>query len=250
MKKRKLIVAAAGLAAMIGMAGSTSVALADQIYVPWYDAGSKAEEKAMNKTVRQTIKYIDKDTGKQMAKDTKNNVQVITFHRQEQWDRKTKKPTGVYTGWDGPKSTKAVHSYEYPGYTASKKVVSAHEYNATDSDRVITVFYTRNPVKKSTQRKAVTRTIKIYRPKKGLKKVVQKVYVKRTVETDLKTHEKHYGLWSNAYWKAYKVPQYKGYKASKKIVKKQNVVKTIKNKTGMVRTIENKTVKITYTKNK
>lgn len=249
MKKRKLIIAAAGLATMIGMESSTSVAFADQSDILYRAAKSETEKYAMTKTVRQTIRYIDKDTGKQMDKYTKDNVQVITFHRKELWDRKTKKPTGVYTNWDGPKTTKAVRSYEYPGYTASEKVVPKQVYKATDHDRVITVFYTKNPVRKSTQRKAVTRTIKIYRPKKGLKKVVQKAYIKRTVETDLKTpHEKTYGMWSNAYWNAYKVPQYKGYKASKKIVKKQNVVKTIKNKTGIIRKIENKIVKITYKK--
>lgn len=248
MKKRNSIIAAASLAAMLGMAASSSIALADQIYIPWYAADSKAEEEAMTKTVRQTIKYVDKDTGKQMAKDTKDNVQVLTFHRQELWDSDAKKATGAYTDWDGPKSTEAVDSYEYPGYTASKKVVPAHEYNADDEDQVITVYYTKNPVKKSTQKRTVTRTIKIYRPKKGLKKVIQKAYLKRTVKTDVKDKTKTYGMWSNAYWKAYKVPQYKGYKASKKIVKKESVVKTIKNKTGMVRKINNKIVKITYKK--
>lgn len=238
-KKIKPIIVAAGLAAMIGMVGSASVAMADQIYVPWYATAGQGEKAAMTKTVKQTIKYIDKSTGKQMTKLTKDNVQVITFHRQEQWDTETKKPTGVYTDWDGPKSTQAVDSYEYIGYTASKKVVPAQKYSADDEDRVITVYYTRNPVKRSTQTKKITRTIKIYRPKKGLKKVVQKAYIKRKVTTDLKTHKKTYGKWSTSSWKAYKVPKYKGYKASKKTVKKQKVTSKTKNKL----------VKITYKKN-
>lgn len=244
---KKKIIAAAGLAALSSMAFS-SVALADQAYIPWYAANSKEEEEAMTKTVRQTIKYVDKDTGKQMAKDTKDNVQVLTFHRDEEWDKDAKQATGVYTDWDGPKSTKSVNSYKYPGYTASKKVVSAHTYNADDEDQVITVYYTKNPVKKSTQKRTVTRTIKIYRPKKGVKKVVQKATIKRTVKTDVKDHFKTYGKWSNAYWKAYKVPHYKGYKASKKTVKKERVIKTIRKKSGMVQKINNKVVKITYKK--
>ena len=65
------------------------------IYVPWYAADSKAEEEAMTKKVKQTIKYIDKETGKQMAKDTKDNVQTLTFHRKELWDIKDGKPTGM-----------------------------------------------------------------------------------------------------------------------------------------------------------
>ena len=120
------------------------------IYVPWYVADSKAEEEAMAKKVKQTIKYIDKDTGKQMAKDAKDNVQTLTFHRKELWDIKDGKPTGAYTDWDGPKSTKAVDSYEFIGYTASKKVVPAHKYSADDENKVIKVYYTQNPKKKST----------------------------------------------------------------------------------------------------
>lgn len=239
-KKIKPIIAAAGLAAMIGMAGNTSVALADQIYVPWYSVSDKAEKQAMIKTVRQTIKYVDKANGKQMTKLTKDNVQVITFYRQEQWDTETKKPTGVYTDWDGPKSTKPVDSYEFEGYTPSQKVVPAQSYKASDHDRVITVFYTKNPVKRSTQTKKITRTIKIYRPKKSVKKVVQKAYIKRKVTTDLKTHKKTYGKWSTSSWKAYKAPKYKGYKVSKKAVKKQKVTSKTKNKL----------VKITYKKSR
>ena len=239
-KKIKPIIAAAGLSAMIGMAGSTSVALADQIYVPWYATANKDEKAAMTKTVKQTIKYIDKANGKQMTKLTKDNVQVITFHREEQWDTEAKKPTGTYTDWDGPKSTKPVDSYEFEGYTPSQKVVPAQSYKANDHDRVITVFYTKNPVKRSTQAKKITRTIKIYRPKKSVKKVVQKAYIKRKVTTDLKTHKKTYGKWSTSSWKAYKAPKYKGYKVSKKTVKKQKVTSKTKNKA----------VKITYKKNR
>ena len=228
MKKRKSIVAIASLATMISLAApavanaatdtdtTTDVATDSNteptlIFVPWYAADSKAEEEAMTKKVKQTIKYIDKDTGKQMAKDTKKNVQTLTFHRQELWDIRDGKPTGAYTDWDGPKSTKAVKSYKFPGYTASQKVVPAHKYSADDEDQVIKVYYTQNPKKKSTQKRTVTRTIKIYRPKKGVKKVVQKAHIKRTVYTDTKDHFKTYGKCSYAYWKAYKEQKFKVY---------------------------------------
>lgn len=260
-KRRKSLTLVASLATMISLttpavANAATDATADTntdtnlIYVPWYAADSKAEEEAMTKKVKQTIKYIDKDTGKQMAKDTKDNVQTLTFHRKELWDTKDGKPTGAYTDWDGPKSTKAVDSYEFIGYTASKKVVPAHKYSADDGNKVIKVYYTQNPKKKSTQKRTVTRTIKIYRPKKGVKKVVQKAHIKRTVYIDTKDHFKTYGKWSNATWKAYKAPKFKGYTAKPKIVKKEKVAKTIKNKHGMVIKINNKTVKIKYTKNK
>lgn len=265
-KRRRSIVAVASLATMISLAApavanaatdtTDANTVADsntestKIYVPWYATTNKDEQAAMTKTVKQTIKYIDKDTGKQMTKLTKDNVQILTFHRQEQWDTSTGQPTGVYTDWDGPKSTKAVDSYEYIGYTASKKVVPAHKYSVDDSNKVIKVYYTQNPKKKSTQKRTVTRTIKIYRPKKGVKKVVQKAHIKRTVYTDTKDHFKTYGKWSNATWKAYKAPKFKGYTAKPKIVKKEKVAKTVKNKHGMVIKINNKTVKITYKKNK
>lgn len=268
-KRRRSLIAVASLATMISLAApavANAATDADSntdtntdtdsntdtnlIYVPWYAADSKAEEEAMTTKVKQTIEYIDKDTGKQMAKDTKDNVQNLTFHRQELWDIKDGKPTGAYTDWDGPKSTKAVKSYKFPGYTASQKVVPAHKYSADDENKVIKVYYTQNPKKKSTQKRTVTRTIKIYRPKNGVKKVVQKAHIKRTVYTDTKDHFKTYGKWSNAYWKAYKAPKFKGYTAKPKIVKKEKVAKMIKNKHGIVIKISNKTVKIKYTKNK
>lgn len=256
-KRRRSLTLVASLATMISLAApavanAATDATADTntdadsntdtnlIYVPWYATDSKAEEEAMTKKVKQTIKYINKDTGKQMAKNAKDNVQTLTFRRKELWDIKDGKPTGAYTDWDGPKSTKAVDSYEFIGYTASKKVVPAHKYSADDENKVIKVYYTQNPKKKSTQKRTVTRTIKIYRPKKGVKKVVQKAHIKRTVYTDTKDHFKTYGKWSNAAWKAYKAPKFKGYTAKPKIVKKEKVAKTI----------NNKTVKITYKKNK
>lgn len=87
----------------------------------------------------------------------------------------------------------------------------------------------------SVQTKKVTRTIKMYQPK-GLKKVVQKAYIKRKVKTNKKTHKKTYGKWSTSSWKKYKVAKVSGYTASRTVVGAAKVTRKTKNRT----------VKITY----
>lgn len=89
--------------------------------------------------------------------------------------------------------------------------------------------------KYSSQTKKISRTIKMYQPK-GVKKVVQKAYIKRTVKTNLKSHKKTYGKWSTSSWKKYKVAKVAGYKASRSSVGAAKV--TYKRK--------NQTIKITY----
>lgn len=87
----------------------------------------------------------------------------------------------------------------------------------------------------SVQTKKVTRTIKMYQPK-GLKKVVQKAYIKRTVKTNKKTKKKTYGKWSNSSWKKYTVIKVSGYTASRSFVGAAKVTRKTKNQT----------IKITY----
>ncbi len=87
----------------------------------------------------------------------------------------------------------------------------------------------------SVQTKKITRTIKMYQPK-GLKKVVQKAYIKRTVKTNKKTKKKTYGKWSNSSWKKYTVIKVSGYTASRSFVGAAKVTRKTKNQT----------VKITY----
>ena len=87
----------------------------------------------------------------------------------------------------------------------------------------------------STQTKKITRTIKMYQPK-GVKKVIQNAYIKRTVKTDNKTKKKTYGVWSTSSWKKYKVAKVSGYTASRSSVGAAKV--TYKRK--------NQTIKITY----
>lgn len=87
----------------------------------------------------------------------------------------------------------------------------------------------------STQTKKITRTIKMYQPK-GLKKVVQKAYIKRTVKTNKKNKKKTYGKWSTSSWKKYKVAKVSGYTASRATVGAAKVTRKTKNQT----------IKITY----
>lgn len=75
----------------------------------------------------------------------------------------------------------------------------------------------------------------MYQPK-GVKKVVQKAYIKRTVKTNLKSHKKTYGKWSTSRWAKYKVAKVAGYTASRAVVGAAKV--TYKRK--------NQTIKITY----
>lgn len=86
------------------------------------------------------------------------------------------------------------------------------------------------------QPRKITRTIKMYKPK-GMKKVVQKAYIKRKVTTH-KHKKRTYGKWSTSHWKKYKVAKVAGYTASRSTVGAAKV--TRKNK--------NQTIKITYKK--
>ncbi len=88
----------------------------------------------------------------------------------------------------------------------------------------------------SVQTKKITRTIKMYQPK-GMKKVVQKAYIKRKVMT--RKHKKStYGKWSTSSWKKYKVAKVSGYTASRSTVGAAKVTRKTKNQT----------IKITYKK--
>lgn len=86
------------------------------------------------------------------------------------------------------------------------------------------------------QTRKITRTIKMYQPK-GMKKVVQKAYIKRKVTT--RKHKKStYGKWSTSQWKKYKVAKVAGYTASRSTVGAAKVTRKTKNQT----------IKITYKK--
>ncbi|MFK3588638.1 hypothetical protein OCH80_09635 [Lactobacillus sp. 23-2] len=87
----------------------------------------------------------------------------------------------------------------------------------------------------SVQTKKITRTIEMYQPK-GLKKVVQKAYIKRTVKTNKKTKKKTYGKWSTSSWKKYTAIKVSGYTASRAVVGAAKVTRKTKNQT----------IKITY----
>ncbi|MFR0600818.1 mucin-binding protein [Lactobacillus equicursoris] len=89
----------------------------------------------------------------------------------------------------------------------------------------------------STQTMKKTRTINLYQPK-GIKKIIQNAYIKRSVKTDVKTKKKTYGKWSTSSWMKYKVPAVKGYNASKPSVDKAKVTSKTKNQT----------IKVTYKK--
>ena len=98
----------------------------------------------------------------------------------------------------------------------------------------------------STQTKKITRTIKMYQPK-GVKKVIQNAYIKRTVKTDNKTKKKTYGAWSTSSWKKYKVAKVSGYTASRSSVGAAKV--TYKRKNQMIK-ITYKVIKKTNKKKK
>lgn len=86
------------------------------------------------------------------------------------------------------------------------------------------------------QTRKITRTIKMYQPK-GMKKVVQKAYIKRKVTTH-KHKKRTYGKWSTSHWKKYKVAKVSGYTASRSTVGAAKVTRKTKNQT----------IKITYKK--
>lgn len=212
---RKKIIAATAVAALLTV-GTPAVAKADTgdlTYMPWYlFAANEKEVPEMVKKVKQTVRFVDKK-GKKLAKD---NVQYITFYREAQYDRDTKKVTGSYSAWDGPKKSKAVDVYEFTNYTPSQLVVPAQNYTATSKDLVIKVVYTKIKTKK------VTRTIKMYTPK-GTKKKLQKAYLKKV-----------HGKWTTSRWPKYTAPKYKGYTASKKTVKASKVTSKTKNQTVVI----------------
>lgn len=103
------------------------------------------------------------------------------------------------------------------------------------TDNVIAAAKKSAKYRYSTQTKKITRTIKMYQPK-GLKKVIQKAYIKRTVKTNKKTKKKTYGKWSTSSWKKYKVAKVSGYTASRATVGAAKVTRKTKNQT----------IKITY----
>lgn len=86
------------------------------------------------------------------------------------------------------------------------------------------------------QTRKITRTIKMYQPK-GMRKVVQKAYIKREVTTH-KHKKRTYGKWSTSHWKKYKVAKVSGYTASRSTVGAAKVTRETKNQT----------IKITYKK--
>lgn len=213
---KKKIIAFAAVATLLN-AGTPAIAKADTgdlTYMPWYlFASNEKEVPEMVKKVKQTVRFVDKK-GKKLAKD---DVQYITFYREAQYDRATKKVTGNYSAWDGPKKSKAVDVYEFTNYTPSQLVVPAQSYTKADKGRVIKVVYTKIKTKK------VTRTIKMYTPR-GTKKKVQKAYLKKV-----------HGKWATSHWSKYTAPKYKGFKASKRVVKASKVTSKTKNQTVVIR---------------
>lgn len=117
------------------------------------------------------------------------------------------------------------------------KWIKGKKYYSLGKGRYIRTANAKKPAKYSysTQTRKITRTIKMYQPK-GVKKVVQKAYIKRTVKTNLKSHKKTYGKWSTSRWAKYKVAKVSGYTASRATVGAAKV--TYKRK--------NQTIKITY----
>ncbi|MDY5602488.1 MAG: SLAP domain-containing protein, partial [Lactobacillus delbrueckii] len=96
------------------------------------------------------------------------------------------------------------------------KWIKGKKYYSLGKGRYIRTANAKKPAKYSysTQTRKITRTIKMYQPK-GVKKVVQKAYIKRTVKTNLKSHKKTYGKWSTSRWAKYKVAKVAGYTASR-----------------------------------
>lgn len=117
------------------------------------------------------------------------------------------------------------------------KWIKGKKYYILGKGRYIRTVNAKKPAKYSysVQTKKITRTIKMYQPK-GVKKVVQKAYIKRTVKTNLKTKKKTYGKWSTSRWVKYTAIKVSGYTASKGTVKAAKVTSKTKNQT----------VKITY----
>ena len=148
---------------------------------------------------------------------------------------KTVKKAYIYTSKG--KKTKKFYKKNTSLKAYGTKWIKGKKYYKLGHGRYIRTVNAKKPAKYSysTQTKKITRTIKMYQPK-GVKKVIQKAYIKRTVKTNLKSHKKTYGKWSTSSWKKYKVATVKGYKASRSSVGAAKV--TYKRK--------NQTIKITY----
>lgn len=105
-----------------------------------------------------------------------------------------------------------------------------------NTDNVMAAHKKKSHSRTHYQTRKITRTIKMYQPK-GMKKVVQKAYIKRKVTT--RKHKKTtYGKWSTSHWKKYKVAKVAGYTASRSTVGAAKVTRKTKNQT----------IKITYKK--
>ena len=148
---------------------------------------------------------------------------------------KTVKKAYIYTSKG--KKTKKFYKKNTALKTYGTKWIKGKKYYILGKGRYIRTANAKKPAKYSysTQTRKITRTIKMYQPK-GVKKVVQKAYIKRTVKTNLKSHKKTYGKWSISRWARYKVAKVSGYTASRSSVGAAKV--TYKRK--------NQTIKITY----
>lgn len=148
---------------------------------------------------------------------------------------KTVKKAYIYTSKG--KKTKKFYKKNTALKTYGTKWIKGKKYYILGKGRYIRTANAKKPAKYSysTQTRKITRTIKMYQPK-GVKKVVQKAYIKRTVKTNLKSHKKTYGKWSTSRWAKYKVAKVAGYTASRAVVGAAKV--TYKRK--------NQTIKITY----
>ena len=148
---------------------------------------------------------------------------------------KTVKKAYIYTSKG--KKTKKFYKKNTALKAFGTKTIKGKKYYFLGKGRYIRTVNAKKPAKYSylTQTRKITRTIKMYQPK-GVKKVVQKAYIKRSVKTNLKSHKKTYGKWSTSRWAKYKVAKVSGYKASRSSVGAAKV--TYKRK--------NQTIKITY----
>lgn len=148
---------------------------------------------------------------------------------------KTVKKAYIYTSKG--KKTKKYYKKNTALKAYGTKWIKGKKYYVLGHGRYIRTANAKKSAKYSysVQTRKITRTIKMYQPK-GVKKVVQKAYIKRTVKTNLKSHKKTYGKWTTSRWAKYKVAKVSGYKASRASVGAAKV--TYKRK--------NQTIKITY----
>lgn len=158
--------------------------------------------------VQATVKYQIRMSKKAYVYTTKGKKTKKSY-------KKNAKVTAYGTKWIKGKKYYRLDKGRYIRISNAKKVVPRYSY--------------------STQSKKITRTIKMYQPK-GVKKVIQNAYIKRSVRIDNKTKKKTYGAWSTSSWKKYKVTKVSGYTASRSSVGAAKV--TYKRK--------NQTIKITY----